>query len=306
MTRGPQLLHTGNTASLPRPLHTAIVGEGKTCMDLFETLEAQGVSEVGLKIVAIFPLPPLTPSIKAARVANLTAFESVEDLCAFSNLDLIVDLTGSSEVAETVLRLKAPSVSFITARTAGFLWNLILANRERARLEEERHQFEEKIKQETQVLLDSLPYRLMVINLDKTITTVNRPFLKEFGFTREEVIGKPCNNIGPGVGRPCRDGSVSCWLDYNLDEIKQKGTMSYIKEYENENLVKGTYFGIENEVESNIESGEGLRINRDRDGKIISKDKYLDMFKNNRCSSYDNNYFDDNESFTEKDNDDNY
>ena len=228
-------MNTGNTASLPRPLHAALVGEGKACMDLFETLEAQGVSQVGLKIVAVFPFPPHAPSLKAAKVANLIAFDSIEDLCAFSKLDLIVDLTESSEVAETVLRLKAPSVSYMDTRTAGLLWDLIAANSERARLEEGRDQFQEKIKQETQVLLDSLPYRLMVINLDKTITTVNRPFLREFGFTRKEVIGKPCNDLGPGIGRPCRDGGISCWLDYNLDEIRQKGAISYIKEHENEN-----------------------------------------------------------------------
>jgi PAS domain S-box-containing protein len=204
-------------------------------MDLFETLESQGICQAGLKIVALSPYPPHAPSLESARAANIIAFESVEDLCAFANLDLIVDLTESSEVAETVLRCKAPSVSYMNSRTADFLWDLVAANRERARLEKGRYEFQEKFKQETQVLLDSLPYRLMVINLDKTITTVNRPFLKEFGFTREEVIGQPCNNIGHGVGRPCRDGGASCWLDYNLDEIRQKGTMSYIKEYENEN-----------------------------------------------------------------------
>jgi PAS domain S-box-containing protein len=233
---GPQPSKSRNTTSpAPRPLHAALVGEGKACMDLFETLKKQGVSQEGLKIVAMSPYPPHAPSLESARAANIIAFESVEGLCGFSNLDLIVDLTDSSDVAETVLRLKAPSVSYMNSRTAGFLWNLMVANMERARLEKGQHQFQEKIKQETQVLLDSLPYRLMVINLDKTITTVNRPFLKEFGFTREEVIGKPCNDIGPGIGRPCRDGGVSCWLDYNLDELKQKGTISYIKEYDNEN-----------------------------------------------------------------------
>lgn len=211
------------------------MGDEKACMDLFETIEKQGVSQVGLKIVALCPCPPHASSLESAKAAHIVTFESVEGLCAFSNLDLIVDLTESSEVAETVSRLKTPSVSYLNARTADFLWDLIVANKEQPSLEKERHQFQEKIKQETQVLLDSLPYRLMVINLDKTITTVNRPFLKEFGFTREDVIGKHCNEIGPGVGRPCRDDGISCWLDYNLEEIRQKGTMSSIKEYESEN-----------------------------------------------------------------------
>jgi PAS domain S-box-containing protein len=204
-------------------------------MDLFEALQAHGASQIGLKVIALSLFPPHAPSEKAAKEANLIVCGTVEALCSLSNLDIIIDLTDSSEVAEKVSKDKAPSVSYMDAKTAGFMRKLMSTHKGRSRLDEERHQFQEKIKKETQVLLDSLPYRVMVINLDKTIVTVNRPFLTEFGLTHEEVIGKPCCDLGPDVNRPCRDGGTSCWLDYHLDEIKKKGTISYIKEYENEN-----------------------------------------------------------------------
>ena len=83
-----------------------------------------------------------------------------------------------------------------------------------------------------QVILDSLPYRIMVVGLDKAIAAVNRTFLKEFGYSRNQVIGKHCYRMKSGVGRNrlCKEEGKPCFLDEHLKEIKEKGIFSTIEE----------------------------------------------------------------------------
>ncbi len=92
--------------------------------------------------------------------------------------------------------------------------------------------FEEREERHVQVILDSLPYRIMVVGLDKKIAVVNRTFLKEFGYSRDQVIGKHCYHMKSGTGRNglCNEDGKPCFLDEHLEEIKEKGIFSTIEE----------------------------------------------------------------------------
>jgi len=46
----------------------------------------------------------------------------------------------------------------------------------------------EKDKKHTQLILDSIPYRIMVVNMDMTIDTVNQSFLNEFGLNNSCAV----------------------------------------------------------------------------------------------------------------------
>lgn len=53
----------------------------------------------------------------------------------------------------------------------------------------------------------------------------------------------------------------------------QNGAPLSVEEYENDNLVEGSYYNSLGEVESTIENGTGLRVKRDRMGKLLLKDQ---------------------------------
>ncbi len=53
----------------------------------------------------------------------------------------------------------------------------------------------------------------------------------------------------------------------------EKGAPISIEEYENDLLVKGQYFLPDNDLESSVEAGNGMRVVRNREGLLISKDK---------------------------------
>ena len=54
--------------------------------------------------------------------------------------------------------------------------------------------YREYQERETKLLqvLDSLPYRIMVVNMDMTIDKVNESFLREFDCKRDEIFGMRC------------------------------------------------------------------------------------------------------------------
>jgi PAS domain S-box-containing protein len=102
-------------------------------------------------------------------------------------------------------------------------------------MENEPRAFKTYPKRETQVILDSLPYRIMVVNRDMSVETVNQTFLKEFQTTLEEVRGQPCYKVRYGLDRPCRESGGTCFLQDRIEEIREKGIFSTIKEFRDEN-----------------------------------------------------------------------
>jgi antitoxin component YwqK of YwqJK toxin-antitoxin module len=53
----------------------------------------------------------------------------------------------------------------------------------------------------------------------------------------------------------------------------QNGSPLSVEEYESDHLMEGTYYNTIGDIESTVESGNGLRVKRDRTGKILLKDK---------------------------------
>ena len=67
------------------------------------------------------------------------------------------------------------------------------------------------------------------------------------------------------------------------------GTPLSIEEYCNDELLDGQYFTQTNETEARVEKGTGLRICRDREGVLLSKDDFEGGFMIKRNSFHPNN-----------------
>ncbi|NIR16107.1 MAG: hypothetical protein GWN86_20170, partial [Desulfobacterales bacterium] len=81
---------------------------------------------------------------------------------------------------------------------------------EKTELERERQGYQEKEKKHTQLILDSMPYRIMVVNMDMTVDAVNQTFLREFNLTPQKVIGRPCFMVRYGLDQPCDEIGNVC------------------------------------------------------------------------------------------------
>ena len=218
-----------------KSLNVAIVGGGKACSNLLKILDEDWQSRLKMKILGVADVNPEAPGLCYARELNLFTTTHVQELANLEGLNLIIELTGSPKVREEIFKAKPSDVSVMDHVAARFLWDLVQIEREKRELERERQRYEERTKKHTQVILDSLPYRIMVINLDFMLDTVNLTFLKEFDLTRDDVLERPCYEARYGLDRPCKEAGSTCYLEDHLEEIKEKGSLSTIKEYKDEN-----------------------------------------------------------------------
>ncbi|TET82553.1 MAG: PAS domain-containing sensor histidine kinase [Desulfobacteraceae bacterium] len=221
----------GNQADLP--LNVAFVGGGKACYDLLQMLDNERLSRLKMKILGVADIDPQAPGLVYAKKHKLFTCSNFQDLYSLKELNFIIELTGSTEVREAIRQTTPPEISLIGHRGARLLFDLVQVEIEKTEIEKKRQEHEEKEKKYTQIILDSLPYRIMVVNMDMTIEAVNQTFLNEFNFTYEDVLGKHCYEVRYGLEKSCGEAGHTCYLLY-LEETKEQKIFSTIKEFRDE------------------------------------------------------------------------
>jgi len=216
------------------PLHVAIVGGGKACSDLLHLLDAERLSRLNIKILGVFDKDPEAPGLRYAKGQNLFVTNRMEDLFPLEGLNLIIELTGVAALQDEIYAKRPAGVSVMDHKAARLLWDLIQIEAKKTDLERKHQTLEQKSRDQTQLILDSLPYRIMVVSMDMRIETVNRTFLKEYGLGREEAVGKHCYEVRYGLDKPCSSYGRPCSVSDQLDEIKEKGLISNYSEYKDE------------------------------------------------------------------------
>lgn len=217
------------------PLNAAIVGGGEACHNLLETLDQDRLSRLNMKILGISDENPKAPGFRYAKNLGLFTTTNFEELFSLEGLNLIIELTGSNEVRERIFAEKPSSVSVLDHMASRLLWDLFQIESENTDLEKERKQYELKSKKQTQVILDSLPYRIMVVNMDMTVETVNQTFIREFNIDRTRIEGKRCFELRYDLHKPCYEVGRRCFLQDHIRDIKEKGLFSTVTEFANEN-----------------------------------------------------------------------
>jgi len=218
-----------------KPIGVAIVCDGEACRDLLTHLDAERQSRLGMALLAVADVNPSGSGLSRAKEMGLFVTTDIQKVAAIDGLDLIVELTGSQEVMTALSRIKPPHVSVMDHLSARLLGDLVRLDMEKAALEKTQQTYLDQSKRQTQLILDSLPYRIMVVNPDLTVETVNKTFLKEFDLTRDAVQGRRCFQVRYGLSKPCKETGNICYLEDRLKDIQEKGFFSTIKEYVGEN-----------------------------------------------------------------------
>ena len=216
----------GNQADLP--FNVAFVGGGKACHDLLQMLDNERLLRLKMKILGVVDVNTQAPGLVYAKKHKLFTSSNFQDLYSLKELNFIIELTGSTKVREAIRQTKPARISVIGHRGARLLWDLVHMEVEKTELEKKRQESQEKERKQTQVILDSLPYKIMVVNDDMTIDGVNETFLKERDLGYNDVLEKHCYNVRYGLDRPCAEYGKRCYLE----EVKKTGEIiSTIHDY---------------------------------------------------------------------------
>jgi PAS domain S-box-containing protein len=253
------------------PLNAAIVGGGKACLNLLHILDEVRLKRLNMKILGVADMNPEAPGLVYARELGLFTTDNFQELYDLEGLNLIIELTGSTKVREKLIKTKPLHISSMDHRGARLLWDLIQIEVEKTELERERLRNEEKNREHIQAILDFLPYRIMVVNMDMTIDTVNDTYLKDLNLTRDEVLGKKCYEVRYGRNKPCTESGTSCFLEGRLEELKKIGRFSTMKEYKDkEGKTRFDVITISPIFDDNGEIVQLLETSRDVTGRIKS------------------------------------
>ncbi len=231
MKSTPQAIELIRGTQAGKPLNAAIIGGGKACLNLIKILDRDRLDRLKMNILGVADPDPEAVGMRYARELNLFTTMDFRELFRLEGMNLIIELTGSDRVREEVFQSRPPRISVIDHQAARLLWDLVQTEVERAELEKARQEYEKQERKHTQVILDSLPYRIMVVNLDKHVDAVNQTFLREFGVSLEDAVGKSCYELRYGLEIPCGETGHNCFLEERFDEILEKGLISTFREY---------------------------------------------------------------------------
>ena len=78
---------------------------------------------------------------------------------------------------------------------------------------------------DAQFILDTLPYRVMVVHRDKTVCRVNRTFIDELNLNIGALEGRRCYEIRYGLDVPCSSAGKPCLFDKVIETGKGLSTV---------------------------------------------------------------------------------
>jgi len=198
-------------------LRAAIIGGGNACHNLLILLSNERLKRLTMKIVGVADPNPNAPGICTAKEMGIFTTSNFIDLYSLPDLNLLIELTGSMEIREQMIRTKPIHISSIDHRGARLLWDLIQIESENQQLQLASEEAIRKERDWSQRFIDSLADRIMVLNRDRTIHRVNRTFLEASGLSEEVVSGKMCYQVIHHAFDSCSGNAVTCPFDKVLE-----------------------------------------------------------------------------------------
>jgi len=185
----PALIRRGAQSHVP--LKAAIIGGGKACDDLLVLFSQERLNRLNMEIVGVADSATNAPGISRAKDMGIYTTNDFKRLYAIPGLNLLIELTGSNEVREEIIRTKPLDVSSIDHRGARLLWDLVQIETEKQVLQREA---ELKLRQ----FLESAQDIICIKDLEGRYLYVNPATMHYIGIPRNEVIGKTDAEIFKG------------------------------------------------------------------------------------------------------------
>lgn len=212
-------------------LKAAIVGGSGSGYTLMKMLDKERLSRLNVEILGFSDANPNSPGFLLAKQNGIYTTTDFNELFSLKGLNLIIELSGSHEIREQIYEKKPAGVSILDHRVSRLFWDILEIEAEKISLENEYKKWESITQKKTQVVFDTLPYRIMVVNMDHGVDTVNQTFLRDFGFSPEAVKGRNCYELRYGLDKPCKDCGRICYLEDKLDEIIKNEPFNTVREF---------------------------------------------------------------------------
>ncbi len=185
-------------------IRIGIVGGGSFCREFIKKTLAYSKKYVeGVRIVAIADPNPAAPGMALASEMGLATVSDFHKLYAPEyRIDLIIVLVPQEEVFEDILNTRPAHIRLLSNRVFRMLWYTVT---------QQEKELRDRTK-ELMTILNGIQDFIVVITPDREIVEVNRAFLDQMGYSRDQVIGRKCHEIFQNIMHPCEQGDIVCPL----------------------------------------------------------------------------------------------
>ncbi len=204
-----------------------IIGGGKACQDVLAQAARGNSSRRRMQIIGVADPDPEAPGVVSARTMGIPTFTDCLPILEAAP-DLILELTGNSEVRELLRQKKPEQTQVIDHVQSRLLWELFKKEEDRLRFRVESEIKLADQRNRFQRIFDHLPDPVLVLNEDYIVEEVNQTFLNRFHKNLDEVIGRPCYQIFHQFEAPCDQYGLVCPLPH---VVQQCETQSVLQRY---------------------------------------------------------------------------
>jgi len=243
-------------------MNIAVVGGGRKCAQLLNLIDQHEFKEIHPKIVGVADLKADAPGMLMAKEKGLFTTKNYEDLFDRVDIDLIIELTGDTDIIYDILAKKGPHVRAISTRTAQLFWEIARVSTMQKKTSQELCEANALYKTMINELIQE---DVLVIGHDYRIIDVNNTVLDRLGLKKEKVIGKYCYEITHRQSFPCTGKQHPCPLIITMETVEPSQTTHVHLDKDNNKI----YYSIS--TYPLIEDGDILgviEISRDITGEI--------------------------------------
>jgi PAS domain S-box-containing protein len=190
-------------------MNIAVVGGGKQCRTLMESIEKHSFRELSPRVVAVADLRDDAPGLVKAREEGLFVTNDYNDLFDRDDIELIIEQTGKQDVYDDILRKKKKTVRAINHQTATLFWEFTLSSR----IEQKARRKLQETRAIYNVLINELIQEdVIVMASNHRILDINQTLANKLGIQRKDAIGQYCYEILHRENAPCSGQSHPCPL----------------------------------------------------------------------------------------------
>ncbi|MBD3219271.1 MAG: PAS domain-containing protein [candidate division Zixibacteria bacterium] len=183
-------------------MKTVIIGGGRACREIIELASGTFMRELRLEIACVMDSDPDATGMVYARKEGINTTTDIQQAMETPGIELVLELTGRDEVLKQIHKIIPLGVKLIDHTIARIFWDLLNAQTDQMSRIDELARLEEKLDKERnflQLLVDSIPELIVVLDKDKKAMRVNRSFSNYIGIEPEEAVGKTCRELFEGT-----------------------------------------------------------------------------------------------------------
>jgi len=187
-------------------LNVGVVASSEKCLSIMRELDAIKPSRLRMRLAAIAPTSKSVSCDNYAAKLGIHVFNNYGDLLSLEYLDLILELTGNSDILSDLSDRKPPTIGVLNEKSSQLLLNIVF-------LYDQIGIQGSGVTEATSfasTLLEASPDGVIVIDRDYLIINSNNSYLVTGGLNRKDILGKFCYQVMNQSMAPCADRDACC------------------------------------------------------------------------------------------------